>query len=467
MSRSMSMPDTKKSMLYVKETFETTCFISFTAPYSQDQQVMLPEGMVLQLHEHDNKQGEIWYEAYPLDSKGWAPQIISDTHRFDKNFQGSYCFNLRRDEIDKYCQPITRPPAPSPDQLRTYHALQGCLFGTAVGDAIGLPYEGLSPRRIGKLKIFPLSHRFLLGRGMLSDDTEHTCIVANALIYSQGEAKEFARLLAWSLRFWLLGLPAGIGMATLKACMKLWLCMPAHKSGVFSAGNGPAMRSAILGVFAYDDKALRSELIGINTLVTHTDPKALKGAMIVAEMAAKNVQGDPLTVENCLAGLAQIIDDDSELKILVTRAIESAKHGQSAQEFCKQENQGKGVSGYIYHTLPVVIQIVLRHNQDYELAISQAIACGGDTDTVAAIIGGIVGANVGKEGIPSNWLENLKDWPRNKTYLSLLGEELAMVKCLKKTGRAQRMDFVRLLIRNTFFMIWVLAHGFRRLLPPY
>ena len=114
-----------------------------------------------------------------------------------------------------------------------------------------------------------------------------------------------------------------------------------------------------------------------------------------------------------------------------------------------------------------MLQIVLRHNGNYEEAISEAVRCGGDTDTVAAIIGGIVGANVGKKGVPQDWLDNLKDWPRDKTYIRLLGEELAMVKYLKKPGRSQWMDFVRLLLRNAFFMIWVLAHGFRRLLPPY
>ena len=53
--------------------------------------------------------------------------------------------------------------------------IAGVILGTAVGDALGLPREGLSRRRAGKL--FgdpPLGHHFLFGRGMVSDDTEHT-----------------------------------------------------------------------------------------------------------------------------------------------------------------------------------------------------------------------------------------------------------------------------------------------------
>ena len=227
------------------------------------------------------------------------------------------------------------------------------------------------------------------------------------------------------------------------------------------------MRSAILGVYAHDDQALRSALVEISTRITHTDPKALKGALIVAEMAARNAQRDPMTSDDCLDGLRDIIDDDRELEVLVGTAVESAKRDQTAREFCKQQGQAKGVGGYIYHTLPVALQIVLRHNDDYAQAVTEAVACGGDTDTLAAIVGGIVGANVGTEGIPNDWRVNLKDWPRDKTYLRLLGDELAMVKCLKKPGTTRWMDPVRLALRNAFFMILVLAHGFRRLLPPY
>lgn len=48
----------------------------------------------------------------------------------------------------------------------------GSLLGTAVGDAIGLPYEGLSRRRALKLLGKPTKHRLFFGKGMVSDDTE-------------------------------------------------------------------------------------------------------------------------------------------------------------------------------------------------------------------------------------------------------------------------------------------------------
>ena len=75
-------------------------------------------------------------------------------------------------------------------------AVEGCLLGTAVGDALGLAGEGLSRRRLARLFPGPARMRFLGRRGMVSDDTEHTCCAAQALIASAGEPEAFARALA-------------------------------------------------------------------------------------------------------------------------------------------------------------------------------------------------------------------------------------------------------------------------------
>jgi ADP-ribosylglycohydrolase len=56
----------------------------------------------------------------------------------------------------------------------TADAVIGCMLGTAVGDAIGLPSERLSPRRQRRMFSHIDSHRLFFGRGMTSDDTEHT-----------------------------------------------------------------------------------------------------------------------------------------------------------------------------------------------------------------------------------------------------------------------------------------------------
>ena len=131
-------------------------------------------------------------------------------------------------------------------------ALEGCLLGTAVGDALGLPREGLSPEKAGRLFGDEVRHRLIAGRGMLSDDTEHAAMTAQALTRHVGDADAFGRDLAWRLRWWSLALPPGVGLATARACMKLWLGFSYESSGVFSAGNGPLMRAPVGVALAHE-----------------------------------------------------------------------------------------------------------------------------------------------------------------------------------------------------------------------
>lgn len=166
------------------------------------------------------------------------------------------------------------------------NALGGVLLGTAVGDSLGLPAEGMSRQRIRARWGGVWRHRFLGGHGMVSDDTEHTLFVAQALLTHPDDPFAFQRCLAWKLRLWLLGLPAGIGLATLEAILKLWAGISPDRSGVWSAGNGPAMRSAIIGAYFAGDPAKRRAFVSASTRLTHTDPKAETGALAVAEAAA-------------------------------------------------------------------------------------------------------------------------------------------------------------------------------------
>ena len=82
-------------------------------------------------------------------------------------------------------------------------AMEGAAVGTALGDALGLPREGLSPGVARALYGLPVEHAFWGSRGVGSDDTEHTVLTLRALARCEGDPELFGRLLAAELRWWL------------------------------------------------------------------------------------------------------------------------------------------------------------------------------------------------------------------------------------------------------------------------
>jgi ADP-ribosylglycohydrolase len=356
----------------------------------------------------------------------------------------------------------------------TLDQIQGVILGTAVGDALGLPREGLSRRRAEKLFGHPpLRHRFLFGRGMVSDDTEHTCMVAQSLLAAPNEADAFARSLAWRLRFWLLGLPAGTGYATLRAAMKLWLGFSPGRSGVYSAGNGPAMRAAILGVCLGHDRDQLRAYVRASTRLTHTDPRAERGAFLVALAAHHGAVHGPQAVrwEKFWPEVRQALPDlDDELLGLLSKVEEYLKRDAPAADLADALGLRRGVSGYVYHTVPLALYCWLRHPEDFRQALEEGIALGGDADSTGAVIGGIGGATVGARGIPVEWLDRLWEWPRSAGWMRALGQRLAGPFAQQGPPVSPGplpLFWPGLIPRNLLFLAVVLAHGFRRLLPPF
>ena len=343
----------------------------------------------------------------------------------------------------------------------------GSILGTAVGDSIGLPYEGLSRRRAERLLGPPDRHRFFFRRGMVSDDTEHTCIVAQSLIACGGDPDAFGRQLAWGFRLWVLGLPAGIGFATLRSILKLWLGVGPEKSGVHSAGNGPAMRAAIIGA-AVEDGAKLTRLVRSSTRITHTDPRAESGALAVALAAQMASQGEVVSGAAFLDRFrAHSEGGNGELARLIEAVVRAADEGRSTADFAASLGLAKGVSGFVCHTVPVALHAWLTNQRDFRSAVRAVIQCGGDADSTGAIVGGIVGASVGREGIPEEWLDRLIEWPRSTAWMERLAAQLDATMQSGVATRPIRLPVYGVIPRNLFFLIVVLLHGARRALPPY
>jgi ADP-ribosylglycohydrolase len=335
--------------------------------------------------------------------------------------------------------------------------LESVLLGTAVGDSLGLPAEGLSAARIARRWPGGWRQRFFCGNGMVSDDTEHTVFVAQCLADHPKDAAAFQRELAWKFRWWLLCLPAGVGFATLRAILKLWLGFPAHRSGVFSAGNGPAMRSAVLGAWFADDTKRLGDYVSASTRLTHTDPRAETAALAVALTAAWAARHP---VDDATIAMLDIWYDagpqDAEWLRILGKLRAAHEERRTVAEFAAALGSKRGVSGYAYHTVPVALYAWLRHDRDFQACLEAVLKCGGDTDTVAAIAGALAGL---RGSIPAEWLEKIRDYPISVTYLRRLAGSL------EARVPAPKFVWPALPLRNLGFLIIVLAHGFRRLIP--
>lgn len=330
--------------------------------------------------------------------------------------------------------------------------LAGVLLGTAIGDAMGLPVEGMRAttigRRFGKVERF----HFLFRTGYVSDDTEQFALVAQSLARGRREPSAIRRQFRRALLGWALRLPWGIGFGTLRACMLLALGVEA--SGRRSAGNGAAMRAAIIGGALHDEPELRREVGTAIAEVTHTDPRAVAGALFVADLAASALWRADRDPWRCVA-LATGAVVDPELAARLARAHELAVRGVDYSEAAREI----GTSGFVLESVPWAAFCLLRGSGDLVASLSACIGAGGDADSNGAILGAWRGALHGASAIPAHLVGALHDGPFGPSHLRQLARALAT------GGEAPRYSWPLAMLRNLALYPVVLAHGLRRLVP--
>ncbi|MDP7348268.1 MAG: ADP-ribosylglycohydrolase family protein [Phycisphaeraceae bacterium] len=260
-------------------------------------------------------------------------------------------------------------------------------------------------------------------------------------------------------------MPAGVGFATLRAVIKLWFGASPWSSGVDSAGNGPAMRSAVIGA-ACDDLDHVATFVTQSATLTHSDPRAEHAARAVAFAAYAAKHG--WSIEHYRDQLRQRLIDDSAAQLLETIDAACDKRDVTTQAFARDVLKSPDkVGGFCNHSVPLALHAWMRHPTDLRAALEEVIRCGGDTDTNGAIAGGIIGAGVGREGMPTDLLGGIHEWPRTVAWMSELAEQTDSALRLGAGESAPRLPFLGVAARNALFLVVVLGHGLRRLFPPY
>jgi len=346
--------------------------------------------------------------------------------------------------------------------------VHGCLAGGALGDSLGLAYEGLSPQRGFRLLGEPFPNRLFFGYGLVSDDTEHACLTAVSLINSQAQINRFRDQLASSLKVWFLCLPPATGIATAKACMRLLLGVNPRFSGVESAGNGPAMRAAVIGCAVEDVDLVRS-LVDVSSNLTHRDRRASDGAFLVAIASNWCRFQRPSDSKSFFDFIEQhgAVPKDKSFAQKFCLLRQSLEAGEETSDFASAIDMANGVTGFVVPTVLIALHAWLSNLDSYTDVIVTCIRCGGDTDTVASIAGSLSGAYLGFEQIPSCLGNRIYDYPFAYSRLLSLSTELVALGSSRYSERWIGFRWFLMPFRNVVLLLIVLLHGIRRIAPPY
>lgn len=290
---------------------------------------------------------------------------------------------------------------------------RGALLGTFAGDALGMPFEGAAPGAI-PAELEMVESR--LGRGTYTDDTEMMIVLAEALI-EDGSVKPESLARRFLERH---DPQRGYGGGTLKVFAAWRSGMPVDTAarqafgGQGSIGDGAAMRIAPVGVrFAFDpgrvvEQARRS------AEVTHTHPVGIDGAVAQAAAVGAAMRGN----EVITAARKAVETDDMRRQLDIVAALLADPPIGPAEAAAAL---GNGFTAP--DSVPTAIYAAC-HVDDVRTAVTFAVRCGGDTDTIGAMAGAIAGARHGSAAIPSSWIDALEDGVYGRSHVEQLAARL-------------------------------------------
>lgn len=320
-----------------------------------------------------------------------------------------------------------RPP-PARDRLA------GSLIGQCLGDALGFVVEGYSREVCQEYveEILLTDKAGTIGRsphafGQYTDDSQLVRELMESYVGCRGfDAGDYGRRIAALFSEQRV---VGRGRATTEAAARLARGEHWTRSGVPApyAGNGAAMRAAPIGwMFCRSDDAL-VRAARDQARITHTDPRAVAGAVAIAGAVALALRAMPGTLKperfiERLARWVRPIDpgfaaeierlealrlrDPDDAVWLISRAGLRPGDAEMVGRWPAAEGM---ISPYVIPSVLWSLYSFLRTPDDYMAAICTAISGGGDADTTAAMTGAISGAYLGLEAIPRELAERLED----------------------------------------------------------
>jgi len=303
----------------------------------------------------------------------------------------------------------------------------GCLTGVAVGDAMGMPSELWSRRKVkerfGRIEGFlpgPDDHFIVKGfrAGQFTDDTAQTLKICESIIANEGrvDPDSVARaILSWAEEENAFETNA-LGPSSQKALLRIKEGVPVEEAGSTGDTNGAAMRIAPIGILRRpgDPKGLVDD-VERACLATHNTNVAIAGAAMLAAAISAAMETDDwdeildAAFEAHDEGMGRGNDTfgaSSKERTRLAIELVSAKAGEEEEVMDRLYDLiGAGVA--TTEAVPTAIALSYYAGGDPARTCLLAANLGGDCDTVGAMAGALSGAFAGIEAFPSGWVHTV------------------------------------------------------------
>jgi len=304
----------------------------------------------------------------------------------------------------------------------------GSLLGTAIGDTLGAPVEGMSMSaikvRYGKVWDF-LPTRF--GKCLYTDDTQMTLALASSLVETGTvDPRHCAESYAGFYEGW-----RGYGPGAAWILRELGAGADHTRTGRSqfkdgSYGDGGAMRIAPVGLVYRnkDDDELRTAVYDA-IMCTHVHPEGVDGAVVQAKAVGilantkDPLKFDPaafLETAKSIAGTTIMREKLGYLQKVLEHDIDDATAVRAL---------GNGIRAS--EAVSCALLATLKYYALPEEAVIRSVGFGGDTDTIGAMAGAQVGALHGVSWIPERWFEGLENKAYGRDYIIALATKLSEI----------------------------------------
>ena len=293
----------------------------------------------------------------------------------------------------------------------------GALAGLALGDALGMPTQAMSPQQIQTVyghvtglvdgdKSQPYAPG--MAAGSVTDDTEQALLIASLLLKGHGsglslDAGEFSHaLLAWEDSMIERGSLDLLGPSTKAALERVRAGENPLRVGGEGTTNGAAMRVTPIGIAAStSDRQLFADAVWSSCQVTHATRQGFQSAALVAAAVSLGIDAGAADVTDLLWKAVAFVrslpergawSPEPDVVAATHRALKLAAQPASSPQWLA-EQIGTAVASA--QAIPMAFALLARDPSPR--ALLQAANLGGDTDTIGAIAGAILGASLGVE----------------------------------------------------------------------